>query len=84
MDKNLENQIDEILNRGTIVEILPTKDEFRKKLLSGEKLRFYMGFDPTAKSLHLGHSQGLMILEDFRKLGHEVIFLIGDFTGMIG
>ncbi len=80
----MENQIDEILNRGTIVEILPTKDEFRKKLLSGEKLRFYMGFDPTAKSLHLGHSQGLMILEDFRKLGHEVIFLIGDFTGMIG
>lgn len=94
MDENLENQssdakamedkIDEILNRGTIVEILPSKIEFRKKLLSGEKLRFFMGADPTAKALHLGHAQNLMILEDFRKLGHEVIFLIGDFTGMIG
>ncbi len=77
-------QIDEILNRGTIAEILPTGKEFREKLLSGEKLRFYIGADPTAKALHLGHAQNLMILEDFRKLGHEVIFLIGDFTGMIG
>lgn len=76
--------IDEILDRGTIVEILPTKKEFREKLLNGEKLRFYIGVDPTAKALHLGHAQNLMILEDFRKLGHEVIFLIGDFTGMIG
>lgn len=77
-------KIDEILNRGTIAEILPTKKEFREKLLSGERLRFYIGADPTAKALHLGHAQNLMILEDFRKLGHEVIFLIGDFTGMIG
>lgn len=82
--KELDQKIDDILDRGTLAEILPTKEEFRNKLLSGEKLRFYMGFDPTAKSLHLGHAQGLMILEDFRKLGHEVIFLIGDFTGMIG
>lgn len=79
-----EKKINEILNRGTIVEILPTKKEFREKLLSGKKLRFYIGADPTAKALHLGHAQNLMILEDFRKLGHEVIFLIGDFTGMIG
>ena len=84
MDKNLEMQIEGILGRGTIVDILPTKDEFRKKLLSGEKMRFFMGADPTAKALHLGHAQNLMILEDFRKLGHEVIFMIGDFTGMIG
>lgn len=85
MNKNeLEQKVDEILERGMLAEFLPTKEEFRKKLLSGEKLKFYMGFDATAKSLHLGHAQGLMILEDFRKLGHEVIFLIGDFTGMIG
>jgi len=84
MDKNLEIQIDGILDRGVLADFLPTKKEFRDELLSGKKLRFYMGFDPTAKSLHLGHAQGLMILEDFRKLGHEVIFLIGDFTGMIG
>lgn len=85
MDKNeLEKKVDEVLERGVLVEFLPTKDEFRKKLLSGEKLKFYIGADPTAKALHLGHAQNLMVLEDFRKLGHEVIFLIGDFTGMIG
>ncbi|HHX58174.1 MAG TPA: tyrosine--tRNA ligase [Candidatus Moranbacteria bacterium] len=79
-----EKQIDEILERGVIVEILPTKKEFKQKLMSGERLRFYIGADPTAKSLHLGHAQNLIILESFRRLGHEVIFLIGDFTGMIG
>ncbi|MCK9379197.1 MAG: tyrosine--tRNA ligase [Candidatus Moranbacteria bacterium] len=82
--KELENRIDEILDRGVLVDFLPSKKEFKEALLNGKKLKFYMGFDPTAKSLHLGHSQGLMILEDFRKLGHTVIFLIGDFTGMIG
>ncbi len=82
--KELEKKVDEILDRGVLAEFLPTKEEFKEKLLSGEKMKFYMGFDPTAKSLHLGHAQGLLVLEDFRKLGHEVIFLIGDFTGMIG
>ncbi|KKP58408.1 MAG: Tyrosine-tRNA ligase [Candidatus Moranbacteria bacterium GW2011_GWF1_34_10] len=82
--KELEKNVDDILERGMLAEFLPTKEEFRNKLLSGKKLKFYMGFDATAKSLHLGHAQGLMILEDFRRLGHEVIFLIGDFTGMIG
>ena len=82
--ENLEKQVDEILERGILVDFLPSKKEFRDELLSGKKLRFYMGADPTAKALHLGHAQNLMVLEDFRKLGHEVIFLIGDFTGMIG
>lgn len=82
--KELEKKVDEILDRGVLAEFLPTKEEFKNKLLSGEKMKFYMGFDPTAPSLHLGHAQGLLVLEDFRKLGHEVIFLIGDFTGMIG
>jgi tyrosyl-tRNA synthetase len=79
-----EKQIDEILERGIITDILPTKKEFKERLMKGEKLRFYIGADPTAKALHLGHAQNLILLEDFRKLGHEVIFLIGDFTGMIG
>lgn len=77
-------KIDEILNRGTIVEILPTKKEFREKLLSGEKLRFYIGFDATAPSLHLSHAKNFMLMEKFRKLGHEVIILFGDFTARIG
>ncbi len=79
-----EKRIDTILDRGILKEFLPTKKEFKERLMSGEKLRFYIGADPTAKALHLGHAQNLMVLEDFRKLGHEVIFLIGDFTGMIG
>ncbi|MEA3322743.1 MAG: tyrosine--tRNA ligase [Patescibacteria group bacterium] len=83
-DKKLEKKVDEVLDRGILKDFLPTKEEFRERLLSGDKLRFYIGADPTAKALHLGHAQNLMLLEDFRKLGHEVIFLIGDFTGMIG
>ncbi|MBU4479836.1 tyrosine--tRNA ligase [Patescibacteria group bacterium] len=79
-----ENKINEILERGVIADVLPTKKEFKEKLMSGERLRFYIGADPTAKALHLGHAQNLMLLENFRQLGHEVIFLIGDFTGMIG
>ncbi|MBU1557517.1 tyrosine--tRNA ligase [Patescibacteria group bacterium] len=79
-----ENKINEILERGIIADILPTKKELKERLMSGDKLRFYIGADPTAKALHLGHAQNLMLLENFRKLGHEVIFLIGDFTGMIG
>ncbi|OGD67498.1 tyrosine--tRNA ligase [Candidatus Campbellbacteria bacterium RIFOXYC2_FULL_35_25] len=77
-------KIDEILERGTIVQILPTKDEFRKKLLNGERLKFYIGFDATAPTLHLSHAKNLMLLEKFRKLGHEVIVLFGDFTARIG
>ncbi len=79
-----EKRIDEVLERGVLKEFLPTKKEFKERLMSGEQMRFYIGADPTAKALHLGHAQNLMVLEDFRKLGHEVIFLIGDFTAMIG
>lgn len=77
-------KIDEILERGTIVEILPTKKEFRSALLSGKQMRFYIGFDATASTLHLSHAKNFMILEKFRKLGHEVIVLFGDFTARIG
>ena len=83
-DKKLEQQIDKILDRGILKDFLPTKEKFKERLMNGDKLKFYMGFDATAKSLHLGHAQNLLILEDFRRLGHEVTFLIGDFTGMIG
>lgn len=82
--ENREELIDEILDRGTIVEILPSKDEFKARLLSGEKLRFYIGFDATAPTLHLSHAKNFMLLEKFRKLGHEVIVLFGDFTARIG
>src|SRR3989338_10823218 len=76
-------KIEDILTRS-VEEILPSKDEFRTVLQSGKRLRIYIGTDATGSSLHLGHATNYMILEKFRKLGHEVIFLIGDFTSRIG
>jgi len=64
-------------------EILKT-DELRQRLESGRPLRVKAGFDPTAPDLHLGHTVLLNKLRQFQDLGHQVIFLIGDFTGMIG
>jgi tyrosyl-tRNA synthetase len=77
-------KIQELLDRSTIVEVLPKKSDFAKKLLSGEKLRFYIGIDATAPTLHLSHAKNFMLLEKFRSLGHEVIILFGDFTARIG
>ncbi len=77
-------KIDEILDRGIILNILPNKEDFKKLLLSGKRIRIYIGFDATADTLHLSHAKNLMLLEEFRKLGHEVILLFGDFTARIG
>ncbi|KFF47909.1 tyrosine--tRNA ligase [Gammaproteobacteria bacterium MFB021] len=71
-----------LIKRGT-QEIL-VEEELVKKLESGRKLRIKAGFDPTAPDLHLGHSVLLTKMRQFQDLGHEVIFLIGDFTGRIG
>ncbi len=63
---------------------LIVEDELAKKLASGRKLRVKLGLDPTAPDLHLGHTVVINKLRDFQRLGHQVQFLIGDFTGMIG
>ncbi|MFZ2881854.1 MAG: tyrosine--tRNA ligase, partial [Candidatus Moraniibacteriota bacterium] len=78
-----EKLIDEFLERG-VAEIFPSKKEFKEKLLTGKRLRVYCGFDPSAPSLHIGNAILINKLAQFQKMGHEVIFLIGDFTGMIG
>lgn len=74
------------IERGTD-EIIP-RDELQQRLRiaadSGKQLRVKAGFDPTAKDLHLGHTLLLNKLRAFQEAGHEAIFLIGDFTGMIG
>ena len=70
------------LLRG-VVEVLP-ESEFEKKLEKGKPLRIKAGFDPTAPDIHLGHTVLLNKLRQFQKAGHEVIFLVGDFTAMIG
>jgi tyrosyl-tRNA synthetase len=63
---------------------LIVEEELAKKLASGRKLRIKRGLDPTAPDLHLGHTVVINKLRDFQQLGHQVQFLIGDFTGMIG
>lgn len=78
-----ENKIEELLTRG-VENIYPNKEAFKKVLMSGRKIKLYCGYDPTAKSLHIGNAISIKKLGEFQKLGHEVIFLIGDFTGMIG
>jgi tyrosyl-tRNA synthetase len=70
------------IERGA--EEILTEDELRDKLASGRPLRIKAGFDPTAPDLHLGHTVLINKMRQFQDLGHEVIFLIGDFTGMIG
>src|SRR6185503_16788829 len=63
---------------------LIVEEELAKKLASGRRLRIKLGLDPTAPDLHLGHTVVINKLRDFQNLGHQVQFLIGDFTGMIG
>ena len=77
----IDQQIEQI-SRG-IDEILLI-DDLREKLKTGKSLRIKAGFDPTAPDLHLGHTVLINKLRQFQDLGHEVLFLIGDFTGMIG
>ncbi len=72
----------DLIKRGT-AEIL-LEDDLAKRLSSGKPLRIKAGFDPTAPDLHLGHTVLINKLRQFQDLGHEVHFLIGDFTGMIG
>ena len=72
----------QVIRRGS--EDLLIEQELKEKLSSGKRLRVKAGFDPTAPDLHLGHTVLLNKLRQFQELGHEAMFLIGDFTGMIG
>jgi tyrosyl-tRNA synthetase len=76
------DEIMDVLTRG-VSDVLPDKESLAK-LMASKKIRLYQGFDPSMPSLHLGNFVGIMKLRQFQKLGHEVIFLVGDFTGMIG
>jgi tyrosyl-tRNA synthetase len=80
-DMELARQLEQI-RRGS-VEII-NEEELIAKLRTGVPLRIKAGFDPTAPDLHLGHTVLIQKLKHFQELGHQVIFLIGDFTGMIG
>jgi tyrosyl-tRNA synthetase len=75
-------KIDELLTRG-VAEVIQG-DSLKKKLLSGKKLRVKLGIDPTSPNIHLGRSVPLLKLRDFQELGHQVVLIVGDFTGIIG
>lgn len=75
-------KIQNLLTRG-VAEVID-RDSLEKKLRSGQQLRVKLGVDPTSPNLHLGRSVPLLKLRDFQELGHKVVFIVGDFTGVIG
>jgi tyrosyl-tRNA synthetase len=77
-----EKAIDLLLSRG--VDEVIGGDELKKRMLAGEQLRVKLGIDPTSPNLHLGRSIPLLKLRDFQQMGHQVVFIVGDFTGTIG
>ena len=72
----------DVIKRGA--EEILREEELVERLKEGRPLRVKAGFDPTAPDLHLGHTVLINKLRQFQDMGHEVMFLIGDFTGMIG
>ncbi|MFW6315343.1 MAG: tyrosine--tRNA ligase, partial [Desulfohalobiaceae bacterium] len=72
----------QLIQRGS--EEIVEKQELMQKLRQNRQLRIKAGFDPTAPDLHLGHTVLVQKMKHFQELGHKILFLIGDFTGMIG
>ncbi len=75
-------KINELLTRG--VEEIIEKKGLEDKIKSGKQLRIKLGIDPTSPNIHLGRSIPLLKLRDFQELGHQIVFIIGDFTGVVG
>lgn len=77
-----EKKVDELLSRGVAEAIV--KEKLRAKLLSGKQLRVKLGIDPTSPDLHIGRAIPILKLRDFQELGHKIVFIVGDFTAVIG
>lgn len=77
-----EDKINELLTRG--VEEVISKENLKKNLKSGKQLRIKLGIDPTSPNIHLGRAIPLLKLKDFQDLGHQIVLIIGDFTGLVG
>lgn len=77
-----QKKINELLSRG--VEEVIDKNQLEKKLKSGKQLRIKLGIDPTSPNIHIGRAVPLFKLRDFQELGHKIVLIIGDFTGVIG
>lgn len=82
MENNAKQLIDELLSRG-VSEVIDL-EHLKKRLLDGEKVRVKFGIDPTSPNIHLGRAVALLKLKDLQAMGHQIVFLIGDFTGVIG
>lgn len=78
----LEKRVEELLTRG--VEDIFVLEDLRKKLLSGKSFRIKLGIDPTSSNIHIGRAIILRKLRAFQDLGHKAVFIVGDFTAMIG
>lgn len=78
-----EAKVDELMSRG-VAESIPSHDSLKKLLMSGKRLRVKLGVDPTSPHIHVGRSVPLLKLRDFQELGHQVVFIVGDFTAVIG
>lgn len=78
-----QEKINRFLTRG-VANIYPNTSELKKKLEGGDRLRIYQGFDPTGPHLHVGHAMGVRALRLLQEMGHEVIFLVGDYTARVG
>ena len=77
-----ERKIDQLLTRG-VTEVID-REHLKKALLSGKQLRVKLGFDPTGSKIHIGRAIVLRKLREFQDLGHKVVFIVGDFTAIIG
>lgn len=83
--KRVDEQLEIILNGSVeVVSVSELEEKLQKSISTGKPLKIKAGFDPTAPDLHLGHTVLIQKMREFQLLGHEVFFLIGDFTGMIG
>lgn len=80
--QNKEQLIEEILSRG-VAEVID-REHLKKRLLSGEPLRIKLGIDPTSANIHIGRAVVLLKMRDLQVLGHKIVLIVGDFTGVIG
>ena len=78
----LKTQVNQLLTEG--VEEVIVRENLKGRLLSGELLRVKLGIDPTSPNIHIGRAVVLWKLKAFQELGHQVVFIVGDFTGLIG
>ncbi|MBP7061145.1 MAG: tyrosine--tRNA ligase, partial [Candidatus Moranbacteria bacterium] len=80
--ENKEQEIEEILSRG-VAEVID-QDHLKARLLERKPLRIKLGIDPTSAHIHLGRAVVLLKMRDLQQLGHKIVLIVGDFTGVIG